>query len=370
MRSTWGPCRLMEPTNVIRVWHYDGASGIRYEPELLDEGAQFRLKLAEGMGAPHLWSELVFASAKGADPVYGLEGRRGWRMGFSDPVPAHLAAKLPKAIKYGGVIDRVGLWPASIAFVALSAIAVFVGIKAPDLLAPLVPASFEQKMGDAMVGDFGGRVCNGPGGQDALNALVRKIEPKPEGLKVRVVNIDMVNAVALPGGNVFVFRGLLQSAQSPDELAGVVGHEIGHVRNRDVMEALLRQMGVSILLGGANSDVSGSLNAVVSSTYSRGAEAKADDYAIRAMKQSHVSPLDTAAFFDRLAERDKVPGAAKTALSYLSSHPLSEEREKKFRKSAASGAAYSPALTAEQWRALVDSCKNDPDVEQDDGLLF
>jgi beta-barrel assembly-enhancing protease len=355
---------------MTQVWHYDGASGIRHEPELVPEGDQFRLKLDDGLGAPHSWSDLVFAGEKGGTTSYGHKSRRGWRIGFDGDIPAEIAQRLPKPVKYGGWVDRIGLWPASGAFVAVSAIALYVGMQAPDLLAPLVPASFEQKLGDAMVGDFGGRVCNGPGGQAALDAMVKRLEPNPAGLKVRVVNIGMVNAVALPGGNVFVFRGLLQEAKSPDELAGVLGHEIGHVRNRDVMQALLRQMGLSVLLGGANSDVSGSLNALVSSTYSRDAESKADNYSIEAMKRSRVSPLDTAGFFGRLAAMEKSLGKAQAALGYLASHPMSATREKAYKGSITKGATYTPVVDANQWRSLVDSCKNDPNVAEDDGFLL
>ena len=99
-----------------------------------------------------------------------------------------------------------------------------------------------------MVGDFGGRFCNGPGGQAALDALVRKIDQGKPAVRVHVANIGMVNAVALPGGNIVLFRGLLQEAKSPDEIAGVLGHEIGHVRKRHVVRALMRQAGLSVLL--------------------------------------------------------------------------------------------------------------------------
>jgi beta-barrel assembly-enhancing protease len=355
---------------MVRVWHYDGASGIRYEPELVPEGDQFRLKLEDGMGDPHAWSDLVYAGEKAGTTNYGHKSRRGWRIGFDGDTPPEIAQYLPRPVKYGGWIDKIGLWPASAAFVAVSAVAIYIGVQAPDLLAPLVPASFEQKLGDAMVGDFGGRVCNAPGAQEALDALVKRIEPNPAGLKVRVVNIAMVNAVALPGGNIFVFRGLLQEAKSPDELAGVLGHEIGHVRNRDVMQALLRQMGLSILLGGANSDVSGSLNALVSSTYSRDAESKADTYSMKAMSSAKVSPMDTAGFFGRLAEMEKSLGKAQAALGYLASHPMSATREKAYKGSLIKGAAYTPVISPEQWRTLIDSCKNDPDVAEDDGLLL
>jgi beta-barrel assembly-enhancing protease len=355
---------------MTKVWHYDGLSGVRYSPELICDGDQLYLKQDGLTPTPYRWADLVFAGIKDQNATYGLKDRRGWRLGFDGPVPNEIAQKLPTAEKYGRWIDRIGLWPAAGAFVALSAVALFIGLKAPDVLAPLVPASLERKLGDAMVGDFGGRVCNGPGGQAALTAIVKKIEPKTDDIKVRVVNIDMINAVALPGGNVFVFQGLLKDAKSPDEIAGVVGHEIGHVRNRDVMQALLRQMGLSVLLGGANTNVGGSLNALLSSTYSREAESKADRHSIEALRGGNISPMDTAAFFTRLAMMEKSLGKGKAALGYLSSHPLSESREAAFRNSYAKGAAYQPSTTPEQWQALINICKDDPTVAKDDKLLL
>lgn len=355
---------------MVRVWHYDGSSAIRHEAELVPEGDGFRLAQPDGAGYHHRWADLVAAGEKDGAQTFGLKDRRGWRIGFHDAVPQEIARLLPKGQRFGPLIDRIGLWPATGAFIAMSVAAIFVAVKTPDWLAPLVPASVEQRLGDAMVGDFGGRVCNGPGGQKALDALVARIEPSAANLKVRIVNIDMVNAVALPGGNVMIFRGLLQQAQSPDELAGVVGHEIGHVRNRDVMQSLLRQMGLTVLLGGANSNVGGSINALVASTYSREAESKADLYSIKAMQRAAVSPIDTAAFFARLAAAEKALGKGQAALGYLSSHPMSAAREKAFRQSATKGKSYAPVINAEQWRAIVDSCKNDPDVVEDDGLLF
>jgi beta-barrel assembly-enhancing protease len=355
---------------MARVWHYDGASGIRYEPEILPDADGFRLALEEGAGAHHRWADLTFAGEREGAPSYGLKGKRGWRIGFIDAVPADVAARLPRTQKYGGWIDRIGLWPATGAFVALSAVATLVVFTVPEWLAPFVPNSFEKKLGDALVGDFGGRVCDSPGTREALDKLVQRIEPKPDHIQVNIANIDMVNAVALPGGNIMIFRGLLQSAKTPDELAGVIGHEIGHVRNRDVMQGLLRQMGISILLGGANGNVGGTMNSLVSSTYSREAETKADQYSIKAMQRSRISPQDTAAFFARLAEMEKGLGKAKVALGYLNSHPLSEIREKNYRASEIKGVQHTPVLSAEEWRTVVDSCKNDTDVEGDGSFIF
>lgn len=355
---------------MVKVWHYDGTSAVRHEADLVTTKDGFRLDLAGAPGESIRWAELVPRGVKNGDLVFGLKDHRGWQIGFAQPVPDTLVPHLPSLHIYGHWIDRIGLWRASAAFAAFSAIALFIGFKAPDWVAPYVPQSWERNLGDAMIGDFGGRFCNGPGSRDALTTLSRRIDPKGAPVRIEIANIGMVNAIALPGGKIVIFRGLLQESKNPDELAGVLGHEMGHVRNRDIMQALLRQLGLSVLLGGFNSDATGYVNALVSSTYSRDAEARADRHSINLMQIANVSPLPTAAFFARLAEGEKKRGRAGAALGYISSHPVSADREKAFRTSARKGALFTPAITPGQWTAILDSCHSDPNVVKDDGPLF
>ena len=71
----------------------------------------------------------------------------------------------------------------------------------------------------------------------------------PHPLRPAVLRVRVPNAVALPGGRIYVFQGLIDKAESPDELAGVIGHEIGHVAHRDGTRAVLQSAGLSFLLG-------------------------------------------------------------------------------------------------------------------------
>jgi len=344
------------------VWHYDGRTARRRFPALTIVPDGFLLTQEDGEDGPIAWADLVARDPSGGDPVFGLKDRPGWRLGFTGTIPPEIAARLPRAERYGRLVDRHGLGRATAVFGAIAAVILFGVLSAPRWIAPYVPSSWERRLGDAMVGDLGGRLCNGPGGQAALDALVHKLDPAGQPLAVRVANIPMVNAVALPGGKIMIFSELLKEAKSPDELAGVLGHEIGHVRHRDVVQALLRQAGLSVVLGGLGGDAGGSFNALLAATYSREAESHADRNAVDALAAAGISPLGTAGFFARLGKMEAKLGPASMALGYVSSHPLSSARERVFSHSAIPGRAYAPALTPDQWKALVDICRNDPKV--------
>lgn len=336
-----------------QVWHYDGASGVRRSPLLVPDGDGFMLVEGERRDGPFAFADLVAHTTGTGDRQFGMRGRPGWRIGFVGEPPAPIAARLPGAGRYGGVIDRIGLWPAAAAFLIASAAVIAVIAFTPALLARVVPRSLENRLGNLMVGDFGERTCSTPQGDAALRALVQRMNVAPD-VDVRVVNVGMVNAVTLPGGHVLLFRGMINQAKSPEEVAGVLAHEVGHVEHRHVLQALLRQMGLSVILGGLDGNVGGYTNALLSAGYSRSAEAQADGYAIDSLAQAGISPLGAAAFFRRLSGSEVKGNRAAAMLGYLSSHPMSSERQARF--AAASKGKYAPALNVEQWQALRTIC--------------
>lgn len=342
----------------MRVWHYDGNDARRRHARVEPDGDLFLLVEADRTTGPFAWRDLVAGEAGGDGASYGLRRLPGWRIGFADGVPDTIAARLPRHARYGGVVDRLGLWPAAGVFALLAAIAVTLALRTPALVARLVPVSVERRLGDAMVGDFGRSGCEAPAGKAALAALVRRIDPDDAALDVRVVKVPLVNAVTLPGRRIVIFDELLQEARSPDEVAGVIGHELGHVRHRDVTTALIRQLGLSVLLGGLEGHVGGYTNALLALTYSRGVEVDADGFAIERLKAARISPAATVGFFRRLAGKS---GRAERMFAYVASHPVSSDRARRFAASTDRRAAYRPALDAAQWQALRDICEGAPE---------
>lgn len=345
---------MSAPSEATAVWHYDGASGVRRAPRLVPVATGFLLVEGEREEGPFDFDDLLAQPADGG-LVFGLRNRPGWRIGFNEPPPAVIADRLPRARRYGGIIDRIGLWPAAIAFALVSAIVVYVVTTTPAMLARMIPRSTEARLGQMMVGDFGGRTCSTPEGDAALGALVARMGLAPGSADVRVVDIPMVNAITLPGGHVLLFRGLVAQADSPDEVAGVLGHELGHVEHRHVLQALLRQFGLSVVLGGLDGNVGGYTNVLLSASYSRSAEAQADGYAIDQLGRARISPAGAAGFFRRLSKMEVDVKGANVVLGYLASHPNSSERQQRF--AGAGKGAYTPALNAAQWQALRDICR-------------
>jgi beta-barrel assembly-enhancing protease len=355
------------------AWHYDGKSAVRRKVEVQTIGKQFFLLETERRHGPFAFADVEYVQHKGEVNVYGLAGEDGWRLMLSGPVPAELAAMLPARRRYGGWVDRLGLGKATVAFTIVSAAAVAVVLLSPQWLAPLIPSSVDKKLGDALVGDFGGRFCSTPAGDAALKKLVASLDPNPSDLQVEVAKIDMINAVALPGGKVILFDGLVKQARSPDEVAGVLAHEIGHVREKHVMQALLRQMGLAVVLGGVDGNSGALVNNMLAMSYSRGSEAEADAHSMKALGNAAISPVATASFFERLSELD---GSARSGdkgqgiAGYMTSHPLSRERKKAFEKSVVKGKNYQPSLTPAEWTELKTMCTQDRKAKSGFGFDF
>ncbi len=150
-----------------------------------------------------------------------------------------------------------------------------------------------------------------------------------------VVNSHQINAFALPGGFIFVNRGLIEATDRADELAGVLGHEIGHVIQRHSVKQMQNQQKVGVVaslactltslcdsqLGQAAINVGG--NAVIAK-HSRADELAADSEAVANVLKVNIDPEGIPALFEVLmAERRRQPTIVE---GWFSTHPLEESR--------------------------------------------
>lgn len=237
------------------------------------------------------------------------------------------------------------------------------------MIARAVPDWFERRLGDSVavqVKDmFSAEVCSSPAGTRALNKLAGMLTDKSDlrhPVRIDVLKTPVYNAIALPGGQVFLFDGLLQKAQNVDEIAGVLGHEIGHEAARDGLTGIIRSGGTAFLLGLLFGDVAGSTavlfvtRQLIDSSHSRDAESRADDFGRRVMHALDRPAADMARLLVRIS------GAEKDKGNIFASHPMSKERLERLQQ--ADAARQNPVngealLTPGEWTALRNICKDD-----------
>jgi Zn-dependent protease with chaperone function len=263
----------------------------------------------------------------------------------------------------GGAIARIVVWSIAAA-ASIVAVVLFAIPLAADRLTPLVPRTMERHLGEAaevqLTTVFGDKICKGAAGQAAFAKLVEALRV-PAGLDAavgsQVLDTPIPNAYALPGGRFFLLSGLLEKAHDPDEIAGVLAHELGHLKHRDNVRELIHNGGSSFLIGLLFGDVTGAGAALfasrtlVSASYSREAEHDADSFAIEVMHKlgRPTRPMGELMFRVTGKEGDKRP-------SILASHPLSEDRLERMR--AEDRPPTGPALlSADEWSALKGICR-------------
>jgi Zn-dependent protease with chaperone function len=195
-----------------------------------------------------------------------------------------------------------------------------------------VPASFESRVfGSLWSADAGAE--RGDPRYDAAAALLGRLEShweeNPYELRLAIMEEESLNAFAMPGGTIYLTRGLLDSVESENELAFVLGHELGHFRNRDHLRGLGRGLIVSLTLSalvgasGAES-VPRVVTAVTESGFAREQEDDADAFGLALVQAEYGHVAGADGFFKRLPDADA--DIADEFASYLATHPVSEAR--------------------------------------------
>ena len=148
----------------------------------------------------------------------------------------------------------------------------------------------------------------------------------------KVVNTDVVNAFAIPGGYLYVNIGLIRAAENESELAGVIGHEIGHVVGKHGVKQMTRQLGLTAVAELALGEDQSKLKQMVAGLaangvlmkYSRDAEREADIYAVQEMYDAGIDPEGMATFFEKLRKLQRRDPSRLEQL--FATHPLTTER--------------------------------------------
>lgn len=171
---------------------------------------------------------------------------------------------------------------------------------------------------------------------DALSSIGSKLTSgSPHSYRWFVADRPDLNAFAAPGGVVVVFSGLLRSAGSAEELAGVLAHEVAHAELRHSLRGLIKSLGLRALVALMVGDASGGVFADAATRltelrFSREAEREADDEGLRRLVAARIDPHGMLRFYEKLAGEKRLAPPA-----ILSTHPASGERLTRLRREVA-----------------------------------
>ena len=193
-----------------------------------------------------------------------------------------------------------------------------------------IPVEWEEKLGAVAYREaLSGKVVvkEGPAVeavQEMTRRLTATIVDNPYKFEMSLVSSDVVNAFALPGGRVVVFTGLLKRAESGEEVAGVLSHEISHVLERHGVERIVKQLGlvaVAAILFGDQQGLIGLAQQLgvelLTLRFSREQETEADLVGLHLLYDARIAPDGMIRFFERLSEKDK------DHVELFSTHPMS-----------------------------------------------
>lgn len=232
----------------------------------------------------------------------------------------------------------------------------------PWLVTPLanfVPDSSRTWMADTAQSMLGMKQeCRAPEGLAALGKITHALtagNPKLNHARIVVVDASMLNALTLANDKILVTKAIITGAGSPDEVAGILAHELGHVAHRHILRSLLGQVTLKLLVmifTGAHGDMLGYANDLTTLNHSRQFEAEADSTAIALLSRAHITTHGLGEFFHRMQHYQATHNGQPPR--YLSTHPPSEERAQQMAHIDISDAK--PVLSADEWQALRNIC--------------
>jgi len=205
---------------------------------------------------------------------------------------------------------------------------------AVGLAVRVIPVSWENALGVYVLDHIAPKEkrCDHDAYSVVLNEMVRRLTAHrelPYTFRVYVVDDATFNAFALPGGHIAFYSGLLKSIQTPEQLAGIMAHEIQHVVQQHGTRRLLRGLSTRVLIAAVSGGESG-VDFVLDWAalagflrFSRSTEAAADRAGMKMVLDAHIDPKGMVESFELIRQ---IQGDTPAFWGYVSSHPLTVDR--------------------------------------------
>lgn len=277
-------------------------------------------------------------------------------------VAPHLSKARAQGVEGRGTIGALIALSWSLAAVFLIAIPY-----AADPMARALPGQYRDQISDiswSQVDAFTAQCDDADEATQILNDLAYRIMeasnvPEREDIWITIADASFPNAFALPDNSIIVTDDLIRMADSPDELTGVLAHEIAHIEHNHIMKNVVRQISAGIffdvVFGGAGAGQAIAIASVnlAGLRFSRGDESDADSRGMDYLDAAGISTAGIARMFDRFQAYEEEAGAGDIP-SMLSSHPASRERAVAAQARAREG--LSPSLNQRDWRIVQQVC--------------
>ncbi len=359
-----------------RALHFDGKTAAPRENHLRFDDTARALVDDRDDGLSWAFADLRRLSDQAGDGqvILRLKGDATQRLMIRDADAIRLIeARAPDLDRAPPVPGIWRLWAWGGAAIASVALIIFILVPViADRLAGFLPPEGERALGEATfeqirsalddTGFDGLQVCEDADGLAAIakmEARLTETAELPTDLTVHVLDSPIVNAFALPGGFVVFFDGLIKEAGTPEEIAAVFAHEVGHVAARDPTRIALRSAGSIGVLGLLLGDFAGGAavlfltERVIQADYTQEAEAAADAYAHEMLLAANLPPSAIATLFERLTvEGEEHPDI----VQHFMSHPRSSDRIASAIAATPEDVDFTPILTDAEWQALRAIC--------------
>lgn len=200
--------------------------------------------------------------------------------------------------------------------------------------------------------------------KNSIDSIVSKIcsanEIDKDFLKIHILEKDEVNAFALPNGHLVIYSGLIHNTENQEELCGVIGHEIAHIKLNHVMKKLVREVGLSVLLSmttgsGGTETVKNAAKILSSAAFDRNLEKEADLKAVDYLLAAKINPEPFADFLYRLSLEEN---EYMEYFEWISTHPDSKNRAEYIINHCENNhIEYEPVLGVKTWDILKRTIK-------------
>jgi hypothetical protein len=329
------------------------------------------------------------------------EKREGQRLFIDHPDFAKRILDFAPNITAGKHTWHLLKWPLGMAgaMVLFWALTFFNIISPAKYIANLLPDNTRVSLGKGVVKTVQrkNKVCNTPEGSKAFNKLITRLNQgldKKQNFDIKIVDLSYENAFAAPGDQIIMSGKLIRNANSADEVAGVLAHEMGHAVKLHPETNIVRALGILAALQLFTAGESGTFGELafflVQSGYSRQAETEADQFAAKVLNHSNIDTRPLAGFFERIIKQRKVKldegkknsqkkekeknskpvkvdttdtADGRSLMEWISSHPATNKRIEFFNKSKIS---TTPEILSEtEWQALQKICGPKKEKQKD-----